>query len=614
MVFVFCASSFAFESSDERSALCSFKKIECDVKGNKAYLKVNERLVIFNKRGDDFGEKIFSESEFEKFKKFSIILRNQNDEIIRKISKRDLEKVCGFGTGSTLYDEVCHYFFTPNSPSYPYSIEYNYEKKFESLFFLPNFYLYSKIFTEHLDYKLIFPVGKKVHCKQYGINIPRTEIVEDKKNIYSWIADSVQIVDYDTLSELDYNFGRAIVLVSDEIDFAGEKISGCTWLNIGKWYGDIAEEKYSGEKNEKELTREEAIEKMRASYEEISKSTRYVSVSIDVSGWCPVEAKNTKSTGYGDCKGMSTLLISELREQGIDSYPVLILTSDNGLIDTTFPNFGFNHVIVAGITFEDTVFMDLTCSVCPFGDIPSMDESTIGLMVTDTGGILVNIPGSNYKENVVKRITEINIDRHFNLGIKTRILIEGEPSHYFRRKFSSLSRYERKRYAQEMMGDYNLPLEVKKANISNLSCNDSCLQLDIKVIPEKSLMSIGNVLYINPVIFDMGLGLATSELNERKRPVRFHYPKLVSDSVLIVLDSSIVLDSIILPKSDTVSYSFGSRTINAKRFNDSVYVEVSYFYNVYNVFKEEFGNLIEYEELLRKKTGQYVKLVLSPEK
>ena len=64
-------------------------------------------------------------------------------------------------------------------------------------------------------------------------------------------------------------------------------------------------------------------------------------------GIIPLPAGEVFDNGFGDCKGLGTLLISMLRAADIESHPVLVRTRSAGPLDTSAPNMTqFNHFIV----------------------------------------------------------------------------------------------------------------------------------------------------------------------------------------------------------------------------------------------------------------------------
>ena len=61
-------------------------------------------------------------------------------------------------------------------------------------------------------------------------------------------------------------------------------------------------------------------------HEFVAKDIRYVAIEYGDSGYEPHHAKEVFVNRYGDCKDQAILLITMLKEAGIEAYPVLIGT------------------------------------------------------------------------------------------------------------------------------------------------------------------------------------------------------------------------------------------------------------------------------------------------
>ena len=79
----------------------------------------------------------------------------------------------------------------------------------------------------------------------------------------------------------------------------------------------------------------------------VESKVRYVNLALGVGGLVPASADVTWQRRFGDCKAKSVLLITILRELGIDATPVLVNTAFGDGLDQRLPKISeFNHVIV----------------------------------------------------------------------------------------------------------------------------------------------------------------------------------------------------------------------------------------------------------------------------
>lgn len=599
----------AVEEENEYNAIYNYKKWNCEIKNSKAIIKISNSLTIYNKRGDKYGYVTFSEDQFRKIKKCKIILKDQNQNIIGQFDKNDLFEICGFGKNYQIYNDICQYHFTPISPGYPYFLEYEYELELKTLFFLRGFQVVEDIPVNHFEGELIFPDDLTIHYRQYAMEIPRTDSIIKNKIVYQWKADDIVPLDYDTLEQINYHWGGWLSLISDHIDFADIVLKGISWKNIGKWYQQIAQNRYLDfDSNNFVSDSGNILNLIKLTYDDVCSHTRYVSVSIGESGWKPRNAKTTQSTGYGDCKDMSTLLISKLRKQGIIAYPVLVLTKDNGIIDTTFPGFGFNHIFVTALAGNDTIWMDPTCDVCPVGELPWIDQGITGLLVTDSGGIILNTPVTNYFDNSFFRETEIRIDSLLYLNINSTITMRGNAAHSSRKRLPYMNNTELIEYAEYLISESQTPIKISDTKIHNLNNKNEPLELKISGKSKRPLRKIGNKIYLDPLLFYTGIGYDDFNSGNRKRPLNINYTRIKSDSVIINWDTCLKIDSVLLPETEFESHSIGFRSSKAYLHKNSIIFLNASACKSAKIFPDDFDI---FENLFQKDKEQYIKFVLN---
>ena len=98
-----------------------------------------------------------------------------------------------------------------------------------------------------------------------------------------------------------------------------------------------------------------------AALEFVQSEIRYFSVSLGESSHRPAAPDEVQRRRYGDCKDKSLLLISLLRELGIEARPVLLQAGRRSGLEETLPSAQFfNHVIVQVALDGKTFYLDPT--------------------------------------------------------------------------------------------------------------------------------------------------------------------------------------------------------------------------------------------------------------
>ena len=103
----------------------------------------------------------------------------------------------------------------------------------------------------------------------------------------------------------------------------------------------------------------------------VEEKTRYFYVGTNDGGYVPAAADETWRRRFGDCKGKTVLLLSLLRQLGIDAEPALVSTEKGDGLDQTLPGLlFFDHVIVRARIEGRTYWLDGTRE----GDVAGLDS------------------------------------------------------------------------------------------------------------------------------------------------------------------------------------------------------------------------------------------------
>jgi len=123
-------------------------------------------------------------------------------------------------------------------------------------------------------------------------------------------------------------------------------IKSKTWEELGKEYLKKAPipEKISILKEKKDNLLDNLIYLL----EYVRKTIRYESIAFGEYSYLPSEPSITNQRLWGDCTDKTYLLISSLKDIGINSFPILTKHRSFGEVDISFPDLGqFNHMIAA---------------------------------------------------------------------------------------------------------------------------------------------------------------------------------------------------------------------------------------------------------------------------
>jgi hypothetical protein len=201
---------------------------------------------------------------------------------------------------------------------------------------------------------------------------------------------------------------------------------------MGNWYGSLTIGRRDASPAIKQKVTDltagitDPLEKMRRLAQFVQHDIRYVAIELGIGGFQPHPAADVFGHRYGDCKDKATLMAAMLHEIGVDSYYVVI-NAERGSITPDMPaNDGFNHVILAiklpaGLPHGSLVatmqhpqlgellFFDPTNELTPFGQIGGYLQENYGLLVTPSGGELVEVPRLTIALNTIRRTGNLTL-------------------------------------------------------------------------------------------------------------------------------------------------------------------------------------------------------------
>src|SRR5690606_31376428 len=202
-------------------------------------------------------------------------------------------------------------------------------------------YMQSDEPVAHAHYVLITPKDKKLNVDAHVPRLKRTVTETDDTRVYQFRAQNVSAITPEAYmppwSEL-----LGFVHVS----------TYSSWDDLGKWYWGLAKEQLDLDEETRKKLREivkEAKtdrEKVQAVYGWVTKNTRYVALEFGIYGYKPRRCVQTVNRGWGDCKDKATVIVTFLRELGINAYLVVLRTGMRGDFRSELPSLApFDHAI-----------------------------------------------------------------------------------------------------------------------------------------------------------------------------------------------------------------------------------------------------------------------------
>lgn len=295
-------------------------------------------VTILNKKGLDAAHFFCSCDMFRSLQKFSGELTNASGQSVRKIKKSELLKS---EYSSSLSTDDYLYYYECNYPSFPFTVKYVWEVKCNNGLIGYSTFMPQTDFNQGVEksaYRIELPAGQQ--CRHRALNT-------DGKNIQikeSTGPEGQQIIEVSAtqLPPIQSEpFGPSFAQLFPRVYFAPsafsfDKTQGdmSTWQKYGEWQYDLLNGRDQLTEPFKSKLRELTAncgtdrEKVKAVYDYLAKTTRYVSIQLGIGGLQPIAATDVCRTGFGDCKGLSNYTRAMLNELGIPSTYTVISTTN----------------------------------------------------------------------------------------------------------------------------------------------------------------------------------------------------------------------------------------------------------------------------------------------
>lgn len=304
-------------------------------------------------------------------------------------------------------------------------------------------------------YKLMIPPDKQFKYVMQNSEIKPTKTQIEGFDMYVWESHDVTALKHETLMP-SYNDVLEVLNISTIPD----------WDFIAKWYDDLSRTKSKPDYEVKEtlinlFPADENLsdkEKVKRIYDYIVDNIRYSSISFRQSGLIPQKASKVINTRVGDCKDVSTLMVSMCKEIGIDANLVLVDSRDNGQLDMPLPSIDFDHCIAKVNLNDKSYYVELTSDFNSFSTIYGSNKGALSLDIIGDTAIKSNaeyLDPPTRVPNIISRNSIVKFENE-NMFVEKNTLKMGGPAGNSRYVFRDVGEEQRRKSMQEAINnDYS---------------------------------------------------------------------------------------------------------------------------------------------------------------
>jgi hypothetical protein len=286
--------------------------------------------------------------------------------------------------------------------------------------------------TLSADWVLRHPTSRTVHVKTTGPGAPTVteETKGDRREVHVHASDLPAIALEPMGPPLDEVAPRVIA-------------SGfANWESIGTWYRRfvahdlVADDALRRRAKSLGEGAHDVVDKVRAVYDWVVQSTRYVALEFGVHGYEPYPTWEVQQRGWGDCKDKASLIVVLLRELGVDAELVLLRTNPHGRrYDGIATHTIFDHAIAYVPALD--LFLDGTAENMGMRELPWMDRGAVALRVTPEGGRFVTLPETSPDETFQRTESKVIADTRGGIELHWSSNVEGALAHDWRVRYGA---------------------------------------------------------------------------------------------------------------------------------------------------------------------------------
>jgi hypothetical protein len=480
--------------------------------------------------------------------------------------------------GSELISDVKDKLLQIPAPDPGNIVGFEYEEDVKPMVLQDIWAFQQEIPVREIHYTLQLPSGWEY--KASWINYPESKPTPAGNNQWQWVISEVKAIRAER--EMPPVQGIAGQMVVSFFPPGGPASNGFrSWLEMGNWYRNLTNGRRDPSAEIKQqaanltATAGSPLDKMKALAQFVQHDIRYVAIELGIGGWQPHPASDVFVHRYGDCKDKATLLSSMLSQVGVDSFYVVI-NSERGSVTPETPASvgGFDHVVLAiklpgNISDSSLVatmqhpqlgkilFFDPTNELTPFGQIGGYLQANYGLLVTQEGGELVELPKQPSTMNSIERSAKLTLDPMGKLKGDVHETRVGDRAWSERWRLRTVTKdADRVKPIEDLLAGSLSLFHITHATVLNINKTDLPFGFDYSFEAENYAKNAGNLLLVRPRV----LGVKASGILETKEPrkfaIEFEGPARDTDTFEITIPPGYVVDD--LPPAVDSDYSFAS--------------------------------------------------------
>jgi tetratricopeptide (TPR) repeat protein len=443
-------------------------------------------------------------------------------------------------------------------------------------------YLQSSEPTGHAEYVLITPKSRKLYVDDKHLPTLKQSVDErGNSRIYRFAADHVPaLVAEPSMPPFPSLLGFVHVSTYS------------SWKDLGRWYWGLTRDQLEADDETRKLAHKIAqgkttdLDKAKAVYDWVVTNTRYVALEFGIYGYKPHRCVQTVSRGWGDCKDKAAVIVTLLKELGIDSTMVIVRSGMRGDFDSKVASLApFDHAIAYVPSLD--LYLDGTAEFTGSSELPAMDQGALALRVNKGNSELVRLPISDPSRSVRKREVTAALKKDGSAQLDVAYETTGTTAASWRRRFHAEGT-RRDRLSEDLGGEFpGFELAAGAAGVQVSTLDDIEQPVAVKVHGTASRLGRQEGQEVSlPVTPGFRLTPTYASLSTRRNAVRLTALGTLDDTFVVKLPPGMKVVS--SPPDAKGDSPFGSYTVTVERDATKVVVKTRFVVKVMSVPPEQY--------------------------
>jgi hypothetical protein len=395
-------------------------------------------MTVLSEKASDNLNLQYHFNRFMQIENIAVSVSDTEGNILKTYTRKNFDEQAAFD-GISLVTDYKVLKLNVTAPKYPCTVNIALKYAASGYIELPDGIIDCRnALVENFKYTVKVAPETDIRYRMRGVDQQPVISSEAGKRVYQWNISNVQPMLGVKNSYRSAQLLPAIEVAPNVFSYDGYAGSFRSWQDFGKWnyplYNDGKGFSASRVSEIKQLLNDVTDEKQKINilYEYLQKNLRYVSIQLGIGGFKPFSVKFVDENKYGDCKALTNYMRNMLAIAGIRSYPALVNAGyDDKPADESFPSDPFNHVILCVPLAKDSVWLECTSNTLPLGFLGQFTEDKKALLLTESGGVLVNTPKSDYRRNSLRSSWKIDINENGSAKTTAVVHADGNPADIF---------------------------------------------------------------------------------------------------------------------------------------------------------------------------------------